>query len=107
MMREQVSQVVATLGQALDPLRGLPVLLRALRPRDLPVRDVAHEHMAERELILASDRRPPLAPDELLANERVQGTLQRGGIAVVERRERPGPEDLAEHSAVLEGPLFL
>jgi hypothetical protein len=49
-----------------------------LRPRDLPVGDVAHEEVAERVLDFLGDRAGALAPDELLPLEGVQEPLEVG-----------------------------
>lgn len=54
-MGEHLGMVVRS-AEALDPLGDAPVLLRAVGPRDLPVGDVPHERVRERELALAVDR---------------------------------------------------
>ena len=64
--------MVVGAAEALDPLRRLAVLLRALGAGDLPVGDVAQEHVGERPLALALDRGAALAGQEALALERVQ-----------------------------------
>ena len=73
-VREQLG-VSSARPERLDPLRRAPVLLGPRGARDLAVGDVAHEHVPERVLALAGDRRAALAADELLALERVQPFL--------------------------------
>src|SRR5581483_11476429 len=73
-VREQLG-LLGRPAERLDPLRRAAVQLRAQRTRDLPVRDVADEHVAERVLVLACDRRPARTLHELLPLERVQQLL--------------------------------
>ena len=63
--------------------------------------------MAERVLAFARDGRTAFPAEELLALERVQAPL--GGAALVPRhlRQRPEPEDLAEHGRVLDQLLLV
>src|SRR5439155_24080934 len=70
-VRDQLGVVVRT-AERLDPRNRGEVLLRARRARNLPVRDLTHEHVAERVLGFARDGRAALAPDETFALERVQ-----------------------------------
>ena len=96
-VREHLGVVLGS-AERLDPLGDSAVLCRALGARDLPVRDVPNEGMAERVLALVLDRRAPLAPDERLAFERVE--RRRGVLAL--SSERAAPEDLPDHGCVLE-----
>ena len=74
-------RVVLGAAERLDPLCSGQVLVRALRTRDLLVRDVADERVPKDVLVLACDRAPPLAAHELLARERVQSVLERPPLA--------------------------
>ena len=47
--------VIFRTTERLDPLGGTRVLLRPLGARNLPVRDIAHQDMLERELRLAGN----------------------------------------------------
>ena len=80
-MREHLGVVLAP-AELLDPAGGEEVLLGPLGSRDLAVRDVPDEQVAERVLAVAVDGARPLAADELLPLERVQPALER-------RRDRP------------------
>ena len=70
--------------------------------RNLPVRHVADEHVPERVLLLASDRRAALAPNELLPLQRVQRVLCLSAFELPDRAHRAEPEDLAEDRRVLQ-----
>ena len=91
--------VILGTTERLDPLGGTRVLLRPLGARNLPVRDVAHQDMLERELRLAGDRAAPRALHELLLLQRVQ--------ALLADTERAEPEHLAQHRGVLQHRLLL
>ena len=100
-VREHLA-VVLRPSEALDPAGGGLVPARALGPRDLAVGDVAHEHVPEGVLVLASDRRAPLGAHELLARKRVEGELGVGAFAAPNRADGAEPKDLAEDRCVLE-----
>ena len=85
--------VIVRSAERLDPLCRPHVLLRAVRARDLPVRDVADEQVLERELRLSFDRAAPRALHELLLPQRMQLLLARA--------ERTEPEDLSDDRRVL------
>ncbi len=94
-------------AERLDPLGGAPVLLRPLRTRDLPVGDVADQHVPERVLRLAGDRRCARTLDELLALERVKSSssaCQR--VTPSTACDRAEPEHLPDDGRVLEQPLL-
>ena len=74
--------VVGRAAERLDPARGQGVPLAALGPRDLPVRDVPDEDVAEGVLGLAGHRRAPLAAHELLALEPMELVLDGAPLAV-------------------------
>ena len=95
-------------AQRLDPAGGVGVLVGAGSTRDLPIGDVAQQHVHERVLRFASDRRGPLAADELLALQPVQILFQltNGLSRAAECGDRPGPEDLPDHGGVLQQPLL-
>src|SRR5207245_747252 len=78
------------------------MLLCALRPWDLSVGDVAQEHVRERPLALALERRTALAGEEALALEPVQD----GGRLDRVPAQRTRPEDLAEDGGILENCLL-
>ena len=54
MVRDHLGVILRS-PERLDPLRRPHMLLRSLRARDLPVRDVPNEQVLERELRLALD----------------------------------------------------
>ena len=84
----------AVVPERLDPLGRTHVQVGAARARDLPVRDVAHEHVAHRVLRLPRHRGTAVAADELLALERVQPLLGVPGGDARDRGDRAEPEDL-------------
>ena len=92
-------RVILGTTERLDPLGGTRVFLRPLGARNLPVRDVAHQDVLERELRLTGDRAAPRALHELLLLQRVQ--------ALLADTERPEPEHLAQHRGVLQRRLLL
>src|SRR5688572_12229989 len=105
MVGEQLNVVVASLAERLDPLGCLPVALGSLGTRNLPIRDVAEQDVAERVLRLARDRRPPLTAEELLP---LEGTERRFELlAVGHRCNRADPEDLPVHGCALQQLLLL
>ena len=75
-MRDHVGEILGPVdGERLDPARRQPVHVRPPLARDLAVRDVANEHVAEDVGGLAGDRRAALPAHELLAFERVHRLL--------------------------------
>ena len=83
------------------------MLLRPRRARDLRVRDVTDEQVAEDVLALLSDGRAPLAAHELLPLEPVQKQLGLAPVPVADPLQRAEPEDLADDCRVLEQELLL
>ena len=75
-VREHLRMILET-AVRLDPPRGAGVLFDPARPPDLPVRDVAQQHVQERVLRLPGHRGAALAADELLALERVEPPCSR------------------------------
>jgi hypothetical protein len=75
-VREQLGEILGCLRERLDSLGRPAMLLGALRAWDLPVGDVADEHVPEGKLVIVTDRRVPLAPHELLARQGVQTALE-------------------------------
>ena len=63
--------------EGLDPCGGRAMLRGAVRARNLPVGDVADERVRERVLLLSRHRAAPLAPDELLPEQRAEELLAR------------------------------
>ena len=78
----------AVAGEGRKPFRSSAVLLRPLRARDLSVGHVTDERVEEGVLRLPGDRGAPVAADELLPLECVDGGRVRAG-------ERARPEDFA------------
>ena len=97
----------AIVGERLDPLGRPAVPLGTTRARDLRVRDVAHEDVPERVLGVGRDGATTVAADELLPLELVEPVLDRRLVDAAEVRERPGPEDLADHRCVLDQELLV
>src|SRR2546421_3387380 len=64
-------RVVLGPPERFDPLGGTPMLLGAIRPRDLPICDVSNEEMKKGVLRLVGDGRCAGALHEPLASERV------------------------------------
>jgi hypothetical protein len=93
--------------ERLDPFGGQPVLLGAVGARNLAVRDVPDEDVAEGVLVLALDRRTPFAAHELLQHERVQTLVEHRAVPARERRERARPEGFTEDRRVLKERLLV
>ena len=74
---------------------------------DLAVGNIAREHVSERVLRVGGDRRPLLAADEFLPLEAVQSFLSGPRLNVADPCHGPQPEDLSNHSRVLEEGLLL
>ena len=69
-VHEDVRMVGDALGRlSLDPGSCTHVLRRSCRAWNLLVRDIANEHVPERELLLVSHGRDPGRPDELASHE--------------------------------------
>ena len=83
------------------------MLLRSGGARDLRIRDVPHEQMAEGVLALLANGRTTIAAHELLTLEPVQEELGFLPVASSDLAQRPEPEDLPDHGRVLEQELFL
>src|SRR6186713_970518 len=73
-VREHLGMIVRP-AELLDPLAGEPVLLGSAGTRNLAIGDISNEQVPEGVLALARHRGPPLATDELLPLEAVQGLL--------------------------------
>src|SRR5437764_9193648 len=74
------------------------MLLRTVRPRNLPVRDVTDEEMLERVLGLTLHGTPTRPLHELLLLQRMELLLGRA--------ERAEPEHLSDHGRVLQQRLL-
>src|SRR5438552_381799 len=70
-VREHLGVVLRS-AERLDPSRRPLVPLAPAAPRNLTVRDVAYEQVAEGVLILAANRGAPLPAHEFLPLERVE-----------------------------------
>ena len=68
MVRNHLRVVFGT-AERLDPLGGSEMFLRPLGARDLPVRDVAHQQVREREFTLPLERRRPGGAHEIAVGE--------------------------------------
>jgi hypothetical protein len=99
-VREQLGRVLCA-HLRLDPGGDAPMTLAARRARDLRVRDVTHQDVPERVLLLALHRRPPVATDELLPLECAQRLVHLPGAAALSD-ERAAPEDLPGDGGVLD-----
>ena len=93
-------------AQRFDPRGRALVLFRATCTRDLPVRDVAHQHVAERVFALVLHRRSPRSLHELLPLQSVQTLIRRRRVDPINRNDRSLPEDLAEDGPVLQHALL-
>ena len=78
----------------------------ARAPRDLPVADVAHQRMPERVLVLAVDRRGRPGAHELLLAQLLQTVVHLRLVHPRHGRDRPDPEDLADHRGVVQQRLL-
>src|SRR6059036_3797784 len=83
------------------------MLLGARSPRDLPVRDVPDEQVAERVFAVVRHGRGTFAADELLPLQIVQARLEPGRLETRERAESTEPEALADHGGVVEQRFLL
>ena len=83
------------------------MLADARGSRNLLVRDVADQGMPERELLLSLHGAATGWTHELPARQLVQGELDLAQVDASHRRERPGPEHLADHRRILQEPLAL
>src|SRR5207249_6634 len=77
------------------------------RTRDLSVRDVADDNVAERILGLVGDCAALLTTNELLASERAQARLDLLATCMSGCVQRAGPEDLAQDRCILQDALLL
>jgi hypothetical protein len=78
-----------------------------LRPGDLSVGHIPYEGVPERVFLLAVHARDQGRPDQLGALEGAQLGAYRVPVEAGHGRQRPGPEDLADHGGVLEQRLAL
>ena len=92
--------------ERLDPLGRAEVEVGAAGPRNLPVGDVADEHMPDGVLRLARHRRAAVAAHELLALERVQLLLASQAEMPGDRSDRAQPEHLPDNRGSLEQRLL-
>jgi hypothetical protein len=97
-MRDHL-RVVLCASERLDPLGRPQVLQRPVRPRDLPVGDVADEDVPERVLRLAFDGAATGPLHELLLAQDMQ--------LLFRRAERAQPEDFPDDGRVLQQRLLL
>ena len=105
-MREHLGMVFVP-AEPLDPLAGQPVLLSSPGTRNLAVGDISNEQVQEGVLALARHRGPPLATDELLSLQVVQGLLRGRPLHACDAGGGTQPEDLADHRSVLKQGLLL
>ena len=106
MVRQHLGVILGT-AQRLDPFRSALMLLRACSTRDLRVRDVADEQMAEDVLALLAHGRTPLPAHELLPLEAMQEQLGLTPVTAADPLERAEPEDLADDRCVLKQQLLI
>jgi hypothetical protein len=100
-VREHLGVVLGS-SQPVDPLGDGAMPSCAVCTRDLAVRHVTHERVCEGELALALERRAPLAADEALALEGMEGRGRGGRVAT----DRARPEDLPDDGRVLQEALI-
>jgi hypothetical protein len=100
-VREQLC-VILWPPEPFDPLAGAPMLLRPCASRNLPVRDVAEQHVLEGVLGVAGDGRSPLAPNEILPLQRAQYMLCIDSGQTARCRDAAKPEDLPLHRSLLQ-----
>src|SRR6266571_511353 len=98
-VREHFRVIVRT-PERFDPFRSATMLAGARSTRNLPIRDIANENVAERMLRFVRNGRLPSALHESLALECMQMLLGFDARAPVD--EPAEPEDLSEHRCVLE-----
>ena len=101
--RDDLHEIIRAPGQDRHPIGEAHVQLRATALRDLPVRDVAHEDVLERVLLLVRDRRDGAVQDEIAPLERVEPCEIRGRPLVLgaDVRDRARPEHGADHGGVV------
>src|SRR3954447_19743107 len=105
-MRDELCMVVGA-AETLEPRRSLQMLLAPLSARDLTVRDISDEHVAERVLILARHRGAPFPAQYPFTLERMECRLGSLGIDPGKRCRRTRPEDLPEDGRVEQQPLLV
>ena len=93
MVRAQF-RVILGPSESFDPRGGMPVLLGVRAARELSVGDVAEQHVPERVLRVAANRRAALAPDEVPSLQRAQETVDVWGGDACRRCDTPQPEHL-------------
>ena len=98
-VREKLGPVLRPHAR-LEPLGGPLVPLSSGRAGDLPIRDVAHEDVPERVLLIALDRGAPVTSHELLAFERAQRVVHALG-RTARAEQRAAPKHLSDDSGVL------
>jgi len=89
-----------------DPFRGQAMLLRAPAAGDLPVGDIADQHVEERILRLVCDGRTPGSLHEVLALQRVQLHFRLPSVHPLRKSHGAQPEDLAHHRGSLQERLL-
>jgi hypothetical protein len=102
-MCQQLGAILrAVVRERFQPLGGQPVLLGPARSWNRAVGDVADEHVQERVLALALDRRPPFPAQEVSAREPLQPLLESPAVGVRDRRHGAGPKHLSDDCGVLD-----
>ncbi len=102
-MGEHLGAILCPLvPERLDPLGRAEVEVGAAGPGNLPVGDVADEHMPDGILRFARHRGAAVAAHELLALERVQLLLRVPGRDPGDRSDRAQPEHLPDNRGSLE-----
>ena len=102
--RDDLDELVGASRQDRHPVGEADVELRPSALRDLSIRDVPHQDVLERVLVLAGDGRDLAVEDEVPALERLQARVEIGGespFVGAEVRDRTRPEDRADDGRVV------
>ena len=101
MIGEDVGEIVRALAQLrLQPRGCRRVAFRPRAARQLPVGNVAPQHVPERILLLASHAALHVLSDKALLGQVGQGDIHSGAVLPIHGHQRTVPEDLADHGGI-------
>ena len=103
----RASRHVLAAPERLDPGRREQVPDRSLGTRDLPIRNVTDECVAERVLELTRDGARAETPDEFFLLERPEDVPDLRAFDAADRGDRVRREAAADHGRILEHELFV